>query len=44
VSVESWRSACFDKGIKDRRIWKQVKESLKRQEMVIIESGFVVMS
>lgn len=44
ISLEDWRSACSDAGIKDRRIWKQVMESLSKNGTVIIENGFVVLS
>ena len=44
VSVEEWRSACSDAGIKDRRNWSRIKESLVKLEKVEIENGFVVMS
>lgn len=44
VSLEEWRCACSDEGIKDRRVWRQTKESLVKHEIVIVENGFAVMS
>jgi hypothetical protein len=44
VSVEEWRCSCSDEGIKDRRTWGRIKDSLVKIEKVEIENGFAVMS
>ncbi len=44
VSVEEWRLACSDEGIKDRRTWGRIKDSLVKIEKVEIENSFAVMS
>jgi len=40
IAVEDWRLACSDKGIKDRRDWKRIKDSLVKLKIVEIENGF----